>query len=142
MVLYQCSTLRTGTSPPRHRDTVLAGLGTAEDAKRNLEALGLVNLPSTFFSLHTLFIPLVPGLAVDFFFFPFLSAALAQLKVAASALPGVEMAWDGLGTQCHSSAPSHQQYLLRLIALSRAKLSGETPSLCHTAAFVCYLGRE
>lgn len=52
------------------------------------------------------------------------------------------MAWDGLGTHCHSSAPSHQQYLLRLIALSRAKLSGETPSLCHTAAFVFYLGRE
>lgn len=127
--------------PPGHRDTVLAGLGTAEDAKRNLEALGLVNLPSPFFSLHTLFIPLVPGLADDFFF-PFLSAALAQLKVAGSALPGVEMAWDGLGTHCHSSAPSQQQYLLRLIALSRAKLSGETPSLCHTAAFVCYLGRE
>lgn len=54
--------------PPGHRDTILAGLGTAEDAKRNLEALGLVNLPSPFFSLHTLFIPLVPGLADDFFF--------------------------------------------------------------------------
>lgn len=68
MLLYQCSSLRTGTSPLRHRDTALAGLGTAEDAKRNLGALGLVNLPSTFFSLHTLFIPLVPGSAVNFFF--------------------------------------------------------------------------
>lgn len=78
MLLCQCSTLRTGTSPLRHRDTVLAGLGTAEDAKRNLQALGLVNLPSTFFSLHTLFSPLVPGSAIDFFFFfPFLSAPLA-----------------------------------------------------------------
>lgn len=76
MLLWQHSTLRTGTSPLRPRDTVLAGLGTAEDAKRNLEALGLVNLPSTFFSLCTLFIPLEPGSAVDFFP-PFLSAALA-----------------------------------------------------------------
>lgn len=140
MVLYQCSTLRAGTSPPSHRDTVLAGLGTAEDAKSNLEALGLLNLPSTFISLHTLFIPLVPGLAVGFFFFPFLSAALAQLKVAGSALPGVEMAWDGLGTHCHSNAPSHQQYLLRLIALSQGKaLWGNSKSLPH-CSFCLLLG--
>lgn len=102
----------------------------AKDANSNLQTLGLVNLPSTFFSLCTLLIPPVPGLAV--FFFPFLSAALAQLKVAGFALPGVEMAEDGLGTYCHSNAPSRQQCLLGLIAFSQGKaLWGNSKSLPH-----------
>lgn len=106
----------------------------AKGANSNLRALGLINSPSTFFSLRTLLVLLVVRLAV----FPprprpwFLSAALAQLKVAGSALPGVEMAQDGLGTRCHANAPSRQQCLLGLIAFSQGRaLWGNSKSLPH-----------
>lgn len=114
-----------------------------KDTNGNHQTLSIVSLPSTFFSPHPLLIPLVPGLAVGFFvgclfcfgyFFSlqFLSAALAQLKVAGSALPGIEMAWYGLGIYCHSNAPSHQQCLLGLIAFSQGKaLWGNSKSLPH-----------
>lgn len=126
MVLYQCSTLRAGTSPPSHRDTVLAGLGTAEDAKSNLEALGLLNLPSTFFSLHALFIPLLPGLAVGVFF-PIsiccsCSAKSSRLCLARSR-NGLGWAWHPLPLQCtKSSAVSAQAHCIEPGQSSLGKL--------------------
>lgn len=138
MLLCQCSTLRTGTSPLRHRDTVLAGLGTAEDAKRNLQALGLVNLPSTFFSLHTLFSPLVPGSAIDFFFFPIsiCSSCLAKSSriCLARSRNGLGWAWHPLPLQCtKSSAVSAQAHCIE----QGKALWGNSKSLPHCS--FCFL---
>lgn len=120
--------LRNGTSSEQG-NTCPGGSVPLQRMPTGTSKLWPHKLPSTF-SLRTLPVPLVPGLAV--FFPPFLSAALVQLKVAGSALPGLEMARDGLGTCCHSSAPSRKQCLLRLIALSQGRaLWGNSKSLPH-----------
>lgn len=107
----------------------------------NLPTLSIASLPSTFSSLHLLLIALVPGLAV--FFSPVSVCCSCSAKSSRLCLArdrnGLGWAWNLLPPPMHQVVSG---VCLGSLHSARAKLSGETPSLCHTAAFVCCLGRE
>lgn len=109
-MLEEHSLLRNGTSSLRH-DNTLTGMCITKDASGNLQGLHLVNLP--FFSLFTLLVPLVPGLAVFPHPLPLLSAALAQLCLARGR-NGLGWAWHLLPLHCtKSSAVSAQAHCIQ-----------------------------
>ena len=108
--------------PALRRDDTCSAI--AKDANSNLQALGCVNLPSTFFSLHTLLVPLVSALAILFSISVCCSCLAKSSRLClARGRNGPVWAWHLLPLQCtKSSAVSAQAHCIQPGQSSLGKL--------------------